>query len=166
MSRVALMRAGLIIHAEMESGFIFPLRRVAGRTLTPGLRGRRRTVLPSNYFSPWRSRPLSASVRWRSVREREGERGTGRGRDGARGARILFILLLQTLNTIHSFENLPRCSGLSPSLSLSLSLPPSLSLSLSLSHRTPPHMFYYLRIENAEGYVLITVYLFIYLYAC
>jgi len=26
--------------------------------------------------------------------------------------------------------------------------------------------FYYLRIENAEGYVLIAVYLFIYLYAC
>jgi len=25
---------------------------------------------------------------------------------------------------------------------------------------------YYLRIENAEGYVLIAVYLFIYLYAC
>jgi len=26
--------------------------------------------------------------------------------------------------------------------------------------------FYYLRIENAGGYVLIAVYLFIYLYAC
>jgi len=25
---------------------------------------------------------------------------------------------------------------------------------------------YYLRIENAEGYVLIAVYIFIYLYAC
>jgi len=25
---------------------------------------------------------------------------------------------------------------------------------------------YYLRIENAEGYVLIAIYLFIYLYAC
>jgi len=28
------------------------------------------------------------------------------------------------------------------------------------------HLHIYLRIENAEGYVLITVYLFIYLYAC
>jgi len=27
-------------------------------------------------------------------------------------------------------------------------------------------LFSYLRIENAEGYVLIAVYLFIYLYAC
>jgi len=27
-------------------------------------------------------------------------------------------------------------------------------------------MYYYLRIENAEGYVLIAVYLFIHLYAC
>jgi len=32
----------------------------------------------------------------------------------------------------------------------------------------PPHchVLHYLRIENAEGYVLIAVYLFIYLYAC
>jgi len=28
------------------------------------------------------------------------------------------------------------------------------------------HLPHYLRIENAEGYVLIGVYLFIYLYAC
>jgi len=30
----------------------------------------------------------------------------------------------------------------------------------------PEEMHIYLRIENAEGYVLIAVYLFIYLYAC
>jgi len=30
----------------------------------------------------------------------------------------------------------------------------------------PANNPYYLRIENAEGYVLIAVYLFIYLYAC
>jgi len=29
-----------------------------------------------------------------------------------------------------------------------------------------PWFNFYLRIENAEGYVLIAVYLFIYLYAC
>jgi len=30
----------------------------------------------------------------------------------------------------------------------------------------PPSLPFYLRIENAEGYVLIAVYLLIYLYAC
>jgi len=39
-------------------------------------------------------------------------------------------------------------------------------LRLILTQFTSSYRCYYLRIENAEGYVLIAVYLFIYLYAC